>query len=192
MRIASSTGPVVCFLKFYIFQLVLVLAVMISKLRFYFAFIIPAILALQAEAVHKQPRWEIQSKFSNFKALDSREHSWNIENRWKGRALQHNWFIGRCPAVKTVPYACAPGATDTSQCIYGKKKVHWTSCKNIFSFMATILQRYIPRHLLTGRWGFSTLPKDAGLHRARKLKLRWSKWSEASEWHIYVRTMCIQ
>ena len=24
--------------------------------------------------------------------------------------------------MKTVPYACAPGATDTSQCIYGKKK----------------------------------------------------------------------
>ena len=114
---------VVCFLKFYIFQLVLVLFVMISKLRFHVAFIILAILALQAEAVHKQPRWEIQSKFSNFKALDSREHSWNIENRWKSRALQHNWFIDRCPAVKTVPYACAPGATDTSQCIYGEHKL---------------------------------------------------------------------
>ena len=26
----------------------------------------------------------------------------------------------RCPPVKTVPYTCAPGATDTSQCIYGE------------------------------------------------------------------------
>jgi len=25
----------------------------------------------------------------------------------------------RCPPLKTVPYTCAPGATDTSQCIYG-------------------------------------------------------------------------
>jgi len=25
----------------------------------------------------------------------------------------------RCPPVKTVPYTCAPGATDPSQCIYG-------------------------------------------------------------------------
>ena len=29
-------------------------------------------------------------------------------------------IVGRCPPVKTVPYTCPPGATDTSQCIYGE------------------------------------------------------------------------
>ena len=68
---------VVCFLKFYIFQLVLVLFVMISNLRFHFAFIILA-MALQAEAVHKQPRWEIQSKFSKFKGLENTRETLKI------------------------------------------------------------------------------------------------------------------
>lgn len=67
-----------CFLKFYIFQLVLVLFVMISNLRFHLAFIILAILALQAEAVHKQPRWEIQSKFSKFKVLENTRETLKI------------------------------------------------------------------------------------------------------------------
>ena len=88
--------------------------------------------------------------------------------RWK-------MIVGRCPPVKTVPYTCLPGATDTSQCIYGEhfipfqmfltmRPMHWNGD----------LQRYIPWHLLPVGWGFTTLPKVDGLLWAWELKFRWS------------------
>ena len=71
----------------------------------------------------------------------------------------------RCPPVKTVPYTCAPGATDTSQCIYGEVI--------IISNLIQIFSRFIPWHLLLVRRGIFALSESNGLHWPWEHQPRW-------------------